>query len=192
MSLVDYTTLAAVRSYGDFKNTSFQTDADLTALITAVSRQLDVYGNQVYGRHEQAISLPARVDKDGTLLCYPPTPTIASIRSVGYRAGGMQSWLRDVSVIETEDAPHGAIVRVFGVNDRTIQRVSLSYVGGWLADEIPADFEHKMRRAVFWEAKLRSAPMEKTANLELGVVVIPQAWPPDLRQAFDPYRRMIL
>lgn len=56
--------------------------------------------------------------------------------------------------------------------------------------QMPYDIEHVAIRLATWFYKQRKAPFQKTANPQLGTVVVPTALPEDIRAMLNPYRRV--
>lgn len=191
---MDYTTAANVKAYGDVQKAGI--DAILPGLVTAYSRQLDVYCQQVFERKTYVDQvLGAQIDTDGVLLCHPAVPTIETISAIAYRAGVARDWYSlDVADVDIEEAISGCTVRVLRPNllwRRGVRvQVKLSYTGGWAEGEIPADFELIARRLVWWGAKKRESPIETTADPGTGQLIIPSSWPPDIKDALRSYRKV--
>lgn len=193
---IGYTSFDRVKLYGDVRATG--SDALIAELIAAYSRAMDNECNMAFSESTYTdVVQRAVIDRDGTLTTYTNTPTIRSISSIAYRAGASSAWQAlPTSSLDIEEADHGCVIRVLDTSLSGVRgqraRVQLSYVGGW-ADltEVPADFEILARRLVWWAFKLREAPMEKTAIPQLGIVVVPQAWPPDVKQGLRNYRRVV-
>lgn len=188
--MIDYTTLANVKGYGDFQTNV--ADATIGGFITAVSRLIDTYCNQTFGTHTATYSQRGRVDSAGVLWLHPPTPVVATLDSLSYRVNGVAQTI-STSNIEIEESKCGAVVRVYGASIASrAPIVQCAYTGGWAYNDIPSDFELKVRRAVYFEIKLRSAPLEKTITPDFGQMTIPGSWPVDLAQAFEPYKRFTI
>lgn len=200
MPLIDYTSLANVKAYADLQaNTD---DTLITGLITSMSRQLDTYCNQVFAGQTYTNQVRrALVASDGLLCCWPDCPTISSITAASWRQRTSRTWtaldVTSSNATDIEQSQSGCAVRFLTANLQpwrglTIQ-VQLSYTGGWAAlADVPADFESLTRRLVWWAYKKRSAPLEKTADLETGQVFIPSSWPKDIREGFNPWRKYTL
>jgi hypothetical protein len=191
---MDFTSLPALKQYGPLDGVS--DDTLLAEMISAYSRVVEselrvtfsgaTYTNQVNR---------AQIDIDGLLTVFLAVPEATALTALSWKTGKSLTWI-DLTAAnaEIDNRGHGTVIRALG-SDLSAYRGSrvqarLSYTGGWatLAD-VPADFEMLVRRLVWWAYKKRDAPMEKTAYPEVGVVVIPSAWPPDVLRGLGEYRR---
>ena len=194
---MNYTTLDLIKSYGG--NVTGIVDDTLIqdTLIPGYSAQVDEYCHQYFGAATYADQvLPAHIDRDGVMVCYPPVPTLTAPTAVAWRYGRLSSWVDiDASMADVEPRQAGAIVRILDrdygeYRGRRVQ-MRLSYSGGYAdTDSLPRDFLTACTRLVWWAYKLREAPLSKTAMPGLGQVVIPPSgWPGDVRDALRPYVR---
>jgi hypothetical protein len=197
MALIDYTSAANVKAYGDIINPTAEQDALLTSLVSAMSRQLDTYTNQTLSTNAYTgVVLRAQVDRDGLLLCWPTSPTLTTLTSAEYRLGASQTWTTlSTSAIDLDELRSGCILRFLGVNLVALRgqrlQVRLTYTGGWAnLAAVPADFEYLARRLVWWAYKKATAPIDKTADPLTGQIIIPSAWPRDIKDALTPYKRL--
>lgn len=192
---MDYTSTANVKTYGNV--TGSGDDALIDGLVTAYSAQVDAYCHQVFGQATYTDQvLPAHIDRDGVMKCYPAVPTMTTPTAFSWRYGRSSTYTTiEASKLDVEERPSGCLVRVLDADYRVYRGrrpfVKLSYTGGWAnLAAVPADFEMAARRLVWWAYKLREAPMGKTAMPGLGQVIIPPSgWPRDVREAFRPYVR---
>lgn len=201
MAPFDYTTAAAVFAYGGSAGTSvdpIDEGALMADLVTGISRAIDVYCSQAFSLATYASQVQnALIDTDGVLTCYPAVPTISAISALGWRIGGVATYATpDVSGLDIEEASFGCVVRLLGQNLLGYRggrlTVRMSYTGGW-ADlaGVPSDFEYAMRALCWWAYQKRSAPSERTAIPDLGVLIIPGNWPPHIKSMFRNYVRQV-
>lgn len=195
---IDYTTSQNVFDYGKVTSPSVTEQAVMAALVTATSRKIDDYCNMYFSSTAwTARVFPARVDVEGVLTAWLPSPTVTALTAADWRLGAQSTWTSIDSTLfdtETDIEPglDGCVLRVLDQSYRVYRgrrlQMRVTYTGGWASlSDIPSSFEWAVRRACWWEYKKRDAPMEKTAMPQLGVVVVPQSWPPDLKEAFKPY-----
>lgn len=167
-------------------------------LVTGMSRALDQYCNQVlYAQTVSSEVLRAVVDAEGVLTCYPAVPTMAQPTAAAWRRARSATWnTLDAALLDVEQNTFGCVVRTLDQSHLAERgerlQVRLSYVGGY-ADlaALPADLEWNVRRLCWWAYQKRSAPMEKTAIPELGVLIVPSGWPPDVKAALRSYVRQV-
>lgn len=199
--MIDYTTASDVFAYGNSLGTATTpvNEAGVMAdLVTGMSRGIDRYCNQVFCANTYTNELlRAQVDLDGVLTCYPPVPSITSISAASYRSGASASYLDlQASDLDVEQNTFGCVVRVLSRGFLAYRgmrlQMRLSYTGGWAAlSDVPADFEWAMRALCWWAYQKRSAPTEKTAIPEMGVLVIPGNWPGHIKHMFKNYVRQV-
>lgn len=199
--MIDYTTAADVFAYGNSLGTATTPVNEGTVmgnLITGMSRGIDRYCNQVFsGATYTDQVLRAQVDLDGVLTCYPPVPAITSISAASYRGGASARSIElATSDLDIEQNTFGCVVRVLNRSFVELRgarlQMRLTYVGGWAAlSDVPADFVWAMRALCWWAYQKRSAPTEKTAIPEMGVLVIPGNWPGHIKQMFKNYVRQV-
>lgn len=189
-----YTSLQAIKTWSDMM--AGKDDKLIEDLIERVCPMVDQHCQQVFGQRTVA-SLPCvgAVDPHGRLRVWVPAPAVASVSSLVFRhptsrglttvAAGDLFW---------DDAPSGAVIQTeasaWGLYRSGRLGVQLSGTIGWAANAIPLDFELQIRKLVFWAYKRRETAAEKTAIPDLGVVIIPQAWPPDIKEGLRPYIRV--
>lgn len=199
MAPFDYTTPALVFAFGNSAGTATDPVNEATvmaSLVTGMSRAIDSYCGQAFSQATYAAQvLRAQVDQEGVLTCYPAVPEISAISSADYGGGGQYTTLQ-TSALDIEQNSFGCVVRTFGgvYGAQRGRRVviRLSYTGGWAnLAAAPADFEWAMRSLCWWAYQKRSAPSDKTAIPDLGVLIIPGSWPPHIKQMFKPYVRWV-
>lgn len=201
MAPFDYTTKALVFAYGGSAGTStdpINEDALMGELITGMSRAIDTYCNQAFSTQTYTQDvLRAQVDADGVLTCYPAVPTMALPSAADWRQAKSSTWTAlQAAQLDVEQNTFGCVVRVLDttyLNYRGARlQMRLSYVGGY-ADmaALPSDFAWAVRSLCWWAYQKRSAPQEKTAIPELGVLIIPGNWPPHIKGMFRDYVRQI-
>jgi hypothetical protein len=197
----DYTSAANVFAYGNSAGTATDPVNEATvmgSLITGMSRAIDQYCNQAFSAatytQEQQRAL---IDADGVLTCWPAVPTMAAPSAADWRQAKNSSWTSlDVASLDVEQNTFGCVVRVL---DKTYlsyrgQRLQmrLTYTGGYAnLAALPADFEWAMRALCWWAYQKRSAPQDKTAIPDLGVLIIPGNWPPHIKGMFKSYVRQV-
>jgi hypothetical protein len=193
----DYTTVSNVFSYGNSAGTAVDPTNEATlmaSLVTAMSRAVDVYCNQIFYQQTYVQQLNrAVVDNDGTLLTYLAVPTLAAPTAADW--GGHTFTPLDLTQVDILPAPIGASLRVNGsfyAQRGTRLQLRLSYVGGWAdMNAVPADFEWAVRSLCWWAYQKRSAPIDATAFPDVGMVVVPQAWPPHIKAMLRSYVRAV-
>lgn len=191
---MDYTTLGKIKQWSDIL--ASKDDKLIAGLITACSAMVDEHCRQGFGRRTLA-SQPCvgAVDVHGRLSVWVPAPSVASVTALTFRHPA-RSGVAEVPASDLwwDDQACGAVIRTDSVGWGSYRegRLScrLSAVVGWEEAEIPADFELQIRKLVFWAYKRRETAAEKTAIPELGVVIIPQAWPPDIKDGLKDYVRV--
>lgn len=195
----DYTTSADVFSFGSSAGTAtdpVNEGAVMADLVTGMSRAIDVYCSQAFSLATYAAQvLRAIVDQEGVLTCYPAVPSISAITAADYGGSGLYTPLV-TSALDIEQNSFGCVVRTFGgvYGAQRGRRVSvrLSYTGGWAnLAAVPTDFEWAMRSLCWWAYQKRSAPSDRTAIPDLGVLIIPGNWPPHIKTMFKPYVRWV-
>jgi hypothetical protein len=198
--VIDYTTPTAVFAYGNSAGTGNDpvNEAALMAqLVTAYSRAVDQYCNQAFSLANYTDHVErALVDESGVLTCYPAVPTISAISAMGVRTGVSFSPI-DLGTIDIEANSFGCVVRVLGqsfagLRGRPNLRVRLSYTGGWAnLAAVPQNFQWAVTALCWWAYQKRSAPIDKTAYPDVGMVIIPSNWPNHIKQMLQPYVRWI-
>lgn len=198
--MISYTTTANVLAMLDSRAASTADSTLLDGIVVAMSRQIDQSYNQVFAQQTYTASVfRAQIDSDGVLQCWPACPVMSAPTVLAWKRAAETTW-RDISGATTEidQSSSGCQLRVLSPNlgcyrgERVQMR--LTFVGGWATlGDVPADFELGARRACVIEYKKRDlADMGKTAIPELGVVVVPSAWPADLKRVFASYQRVVL
>lgn len=189
-----YTTLAKIKQWSDIL--ASKDDRLIEGLITACSASVDEHCRQRFGRRTLSNeSCVGAVDAYGRLSVWVPAPSVASVSSLTFRSPARQGvTVVPASDLWWDDQPQGVVLRTDSLSWGAYRdgRLScrLSGEAGWLESEIPADFELQVRKLVFWAYKRRETAAEKTAIPELGVVIIPQAWPPDIKDGLKDYVRV--
>ena len=198
----DLTTVASVFAYGNSAGTATDPvdEASVMAdLVTAMSRAIEVYCSMTFcaatRTHERVRGL---VDAEGVLSAWLAVPTVDVITAAAWRRSASAAWvdLADAGALDIEEHPFGSVVRVLdrsylGYRGSRLE-LRLSYTGGWTSlAAVPPDFEWAMRALCWWAYQKRSAPSEKTAIPELGVLIIPQAWPLNVKAMFKNYVRQV-
>jgi hypothetical protein len=201
-----YTTLARFKNY--LKSDGSADNTKLVPLIEEVSRGIEaectpnLFG---YASYVNAI-FNAVIDVQGTIQCQTNTPTVDAITSVEYKHGATLVWSTiDTSLLEVEPFKNGCVVRVVSNQFYPYRaarglKMRLSFTGGYHAYtdisrgtqdtgfNLPGDLELLCQRVVLWEYKKPDAPQEKTATPAFGQIVIPDAWPQDIKDKLRPYR----
>ncbi len=195
--MIDYTTASDVFAYGNSAGTStdpVNEPALMADLVTAMSRAVDQYCNMAFsGATYTDQVLRGTVDQSGDLLCYPNVPTISALTAASYRSGGSYQTI-NLDNVEIDEQSFGCVVRAAGGGYSAYRggrvQVRLSYMGGWaVLSDVPDDFQWAMRRLCWWAYQKRSAPIDKTAFPDMGMVVIPSSWPADLKLMLRNYVR---
>lgn len=201
MAPFDYTTAARVFAYGGSAGNA--TDpvneaAEMALIVTGMSRAIDTYCNQVFYRQTSTQQvLRALVDVEGVLACYPPTPEMSTPTVAQWRQAKSSSWVDlDEAQLDIEENPFGCVVRTLDQDYRSWRgarlQMRLSYTGGW-ADlaAVPDDFKLAMDMLCWWAYQKRSAPIDRTAIPEMGMLIIPSNWPGHIKQMFRSYVRQV-
>jgi hypothetical protein len=198
----DYTTPASVFAYGNSAGTGttpVNEAAVMAQLVTGMSRALDQYCNQAFSvATYTAQVLRGIVDLDGVLTAWPAVPTISSITAAAFRVGNSAAWQElTASDLDIEEHGFGCEVRLLGRDLSSYRggriQVRLSYTGGWAnLSAVPSDFEWATRALCWWAYQKRSAPIDKTAYPDMGMVVVPSNWPTHLKQMFRNYVRQVV
>lgn len=198
--MISYTTTANVLAMLDSKGASAPAAALLDGIVVAMSRQIDSSYNQIFAQQTYtALVLRSQIDSDGILQCWPACPVMSAPTALAWKRAGELAW-HDISgaSVEIYESTSGCQLRVMSPNLLCYRglrvQMRLSFTGGWATlNDVPADFEIGTRRACVVEYKKRElADMGKTAIPELGVVVVPSAWPADLKRVFASYQRVVL
>lgn len=202
MAAFDYTTVANVFAWGNSAGTAIDPvneATEMARIVTGMSRAVDTYCNQVFYTQAYAQQvLPALVDPDGILVCYPAVPTMATPTAADWRLARSSVWTAlDVSHLDIEQHAFGCIVRQPDTSYAQFRgarlQMRLSYTGGWAnLAAVPNDFSLAMDALCWWCYQRRTASSDKTAIPELGVLVIPGNWPGHVKQALKNYVRQVV
>lgn len=200
MTALDYCTAAEAFAYGNSAGnaTTPVNEATVMAdLVTGVSRAIDRRCQQAFSQDTYTAQvLRGVVDKDGTLSCNPPVPTLATPTAAAYRVGNDLTWTSlDLAGADVLPANHGATLRFLGQNLLAARfgriQVRIDYVGGWTQAQIPDDLAWAARAASWYEYKRRTASMDQSAIPELGIVTVPGDWPPFILRKLTPFTRVV-
>jgi hypothetical protein len=196
----DYTTPANVFAYLGSAGTGTDpiNEADeMQRLITGMSRAVDQYCNQMFSAATYTDQdLRALIDAEGALTCYPKVPVISAISAASYRRGSSSAGIDlSAAALDIEQNTFGCVVRASqGFADLRGQRLlmRLSYTGGY-ADlaALPADFVWAMDALCGWSYQKRSAPIDRTAIPEFGMIIPSNNWPSHIKQMFKNYIRQV-
>lgn len=187
MSAFDYCTPDQVKQYLDASGGSAD-DALLARLCTAVSRAIDTYTGQIWYQQSHApLEIPALIDRDGALVCWPCVPRITSLTAASYRIGRGPTWLTvsiadgDVDLLERQS---GVELTLSGCDlrgwrdQRVLLRLTMT-TGYASADALPADLAWYASLAAAAEYKKREAAGgDATAMPGIGPMNVPRDWPP--------------
>ncbi len=194
----DYTSATNVFNYLNSAGTS--TDpvneaSEMARLVTGMSRAVDQWCNQAFSLATYTNQLlRAVIDVDGVLTAYPAVPTMSTPTAAAW-GSHTYTTIADLTTIDVAEAPSGATVRVFGSYGASRgQRLNLrlSYTGGWAnLAAVPADFSWAMDALCAWAYQKRTAPIDRTAIPEFGVLYIPSNWPGHIKQMLSNYKRWV-
>lgn len=201
MAPFDYTTPVRVFAYGNSAGTA--TDpvneaAEMAIIVTGMSRAIDTYCNQAFSLESYSNQvLRAVVDVEGVLTCYPPVPTMSTPTAASWRQARSSSWVDlDEAQLDLEVNPFGCVARVLDQDYSPYRggrlQMRLSYSGGYAnLAALSADFVLAMDALCWWAYQKRSAPIDKTAIPEMGMLIIPSNWPGHIKQMFRSYVRQV-
>jgi predicted membrane-bound mannosyltransferase len=202
VTLANYATAAAVFAYGDVQTPTVAQTAVMNTVIPAVSRAVDTWLNQTFAQQSySAVVYRAQIDPDGILQVWLPCPDASAFTAMAWKLGTSMTWnvlaVTATTTYEIEPSDSGARLRVLSPTLLAYrgQRVQmrLSYTGGWADANIPQDFAWYAQRLCWVEFKKReTAEVGKTAIPEMGIVIVPQAWPADVKAGLSSYRRVVL
>lgn len=197
--MIDYTTADSVFAIGNAKNPSTQEQALMQDVVTAISRQVDIWLSQNFAAqtYTDLVMRYPQIDADGILQCWLPCPVASAPTAIAWKIAASPTWT-DISsaTVDLFASNSGCQLRIVSPNliwARTYRvLMKVSFTGGWASlSEVPADFEYACRRLCWMEYKKRDqADQGKTAIPQLGVIVTPGAWPADVRRAFSGYKRV--
>lgn len=191
---MDYTTTADVFTYGDVSAPSANQTAVMTEIVTAVSRRIDkmCLMNFSYTTYTNA-PFPIRIDKDGLLTFYVPSPTVTTLTNASLRIGNQAGMLPlDISNAEIEPHVFGTKIMLFGQDFFRFReeklRLKATCAGGWAAlNAVPLDFRLATEMYSWFTYQKRAAPMQTTAVPELGIITLPATVQPEIMDTFKRY-----
>lgn len=197
----DYTTPTEAFDYGNSAGTATDpvNEAGVMArCVTGVSRAIDAWCHQAFSAETYTdAKLTGVVDRDGVLNVYPSVPVMSAPTAAAYRYGASSVWLSlDLANLDIIEASHGCTVRFLGQDFTALRfhriQVQMSYSGGY-ADltALPSDLRWYATALSWLTYQRRTAPMDRTAIPELGVVINPGAWPVDIRQGLRRYMKVV-
>lgn len=168
--------------------------AVMTDVVEVAARAIDTHCHQAFSRTTYVDAVyRARVDQDGTIICYPPVPVMDAPTAISYAVAPSTAWVAgSLAQVEVEERISGCVVRLLGAipnASRTARtRVRLSYVGGYAsAAALPADLAWCARAVSWYEFQRRTAPLDKTAMPAMGIVVFPSDWPKNVLERLARY-----
>lgn len=197
----DYCTAAEAFAYGNSDGSAVDPvneSAVMASVVTAVSRAIDGYCVQAFSRETYTDRLlRGVVDRDGVLSVSAGAPVVPTLSAASYRVGAALAWesltVSDAEILEAES---GATIRFLGT-DLSLMRfrrvtVKATYTAGY-ADlaAVPRDLRWAAQALAWLAYQRRSAPMNSTAMPELGIVINPGAWPPDIKQILNRYLKVV-
>ncbi len=198
---MDLTSLANVKAYGNTLTTG--DDTVINTIIPAMSAAVENnFCNQTFGVSSvnqvgTGSSYRAVIDEDGILTFYPPYNPINAVTALQYRQRGSLTWQNLVPAnLDIQNQDCGPVLRLYGANFSYLRanqakiQVQATFTAGFAnLAALPADLEYAVRRLVWWAYKKRSASEDKTAIPEMGMLIIPSAWPADVVALLSPYKR---
>lgn len=191
---MDYTTTTDVFAYGDVSAPSANQTAVMAEVITAVSRRIDKMCTMNFSYTTYTNTpFPVRVDKDGLLTFYVPSPTVTTLTSASLRIGN-QAGVLSLDLTNAEIEPHdfGTKIMLFGQDffrfRETTLKLKATCAGGWATlNAVPYDFNLAATQYTWFVFKKREAPMQTTAVPELGIITLPAAVQPEIMDTFKRY-----
>jgi hypothetical protein len=201
---IDYTTSSNVIAYGAANGgiagvtISPAEQGMIDSIVTAASRAIDVHCQQTFSLTTYTDQrMRAQITPEGLLQCWPSVPTMTTPTSASYRQLPNPNWASiNTDLIEYTTSSSGCLVQVLsdlGINRQWGQlQMKISYTGGWTYAQLPSDFQYAVTALCWWFYQKRSAPTEKSAIPEMGLIVIPGNWPTYLRDMFQPFVRVIV
>lgn len=197
--MIDYTTASDVFAYGKVFNPTTEETAVMEDLVTAVSRYVDNQCSQKfsYATYEKQIFTP-RIDVEGTLLFFFPSPTISSVTSIALRSGNVPL-TTPINILGTGveydiiENNYGSKMMVYGYSMRayrnSVLRAYVSWSGGWAnLSEVPDEFQKMMWQLVWFNYKQREAPFDRTAVPEMGIITMPGSVAPNVLDTMLKFR----
>ena len=202
---INYTDNGSIVAYGELNGglagTTIQPQelAMIDTIIASASRMIDNHCYQAFSLATYTNQiLRAQITIDGSLQCWPAVPTMSTPTAASFRVLPTATWTSiDTSLLDITPSNSGCRVMVLS-NTLGLPRVGstiqmrLSYSGGWTASTIPTDFSYAATALCWWLYQKRSAPMERTAIPEMGILVIPGKWPSWLMDVFQPFVRTVV
>lgn len=197
----DYTTPTNVFNY--LNSAGSATDpvneaTEMQRLVTGMSRAIDTYCNQAFSTATYTNeALRAVVDVEGVLTCYPAVPTMSTPTAAAWRQGRSSTWnTLDTAQLDTEENTFGCVVRTLDQNFSKWRgarlQMRLSFTGGWAnLAAVPSDFSWAMDALCAWAYQKRTAPIDRAASPEFGVIIIPSNWPGHIKQMFRNYVKQV-
>jgi hypothetical protein len=201
---IDYTTSSNVIAYGAANgglagvSISPMEAAMIDTIVTAASRAIDVHCQQVFAQATYTDQrMRAQVTPEHMLQCWPSVPTMTTPTSASYRQLPNANWTTiDTSLIEVTESKSGCLLQVvadLGINRQWGElQIKASYTGGWTYSQLPSDFQYAVTSLCWWMYQKRSAPTEKSAIPEMGLLIIPGNWPNWVRDLLQPFVRVIV
>ena len=195
---IDYTTAQSVFDYGKVQTPTVAETAVMSDIITAVSRKADKTCVQKlsYTTYTNYILTP-RIDVEGTIIVYLPSPTVAALTSVTFRVGNTPltqpiKFIQSGVQYDIVENSFGSKVTIYGYASggyrERVLRAYVSWTGGWVnLSQVPTDFQFAMDRWCWFAFKQREAPFDRTAIPELGIITIPGAIPGDVTDVLNRY-----
>lgn len=194
---MDYTTLAAVKSYGtierDVKDTIIE-----NSFIPTASRRIDEFCGQKFGPQvfDQTVCHVSQIGMDGFLRAWLPSPIVQTLTKLEYRRlPAYTTWQEaDLTLADIENRQIGAIVRVYA-NLFTYRgdglQVRLTGTVGY-ADlaVLPETIQHACVRLVHWFLHQPDAPFGKAGNMLTGEWEVPPGMPSDVENSLGPWKRV--
>lgn len=173
------TSLVAVKEYLKIDDTDTSKDALLEGLINAGSNIIENYCKRSF--KEQTYT-DEEYDGTGTKnlpLNNFPVSTITSIKIDGV--------LIDVTEYKTR-LSSGIVVRLDSTWPEGIMNIKVSYTAGYAS--VPPDIELAAKHLVMFFYKMDVADFSRTFGD--GIVMRPEAIPPQIRVLLGPYRRVLV
>ena len=195
---MDYTDLASVKNAMD--STKSTDDAELSVIITAVSRALDrkctgATDSDNYFMIEAVTDelIRGQVANGGSVLCHPHKPKVTSIEAISYRFYPQNDWVSIDPTYAVADHRGIKIFSSFSLRSEIFLKVS--YTGGLFNSTgpvIPADFKEAATvLAVRYYKEVKSGLGDTIGVAELGQLVYTKAWPQRVLDLIAPYRRVV-
>lgn len=191
-----YTTLDSFKTALGTDSTG--SDAELTQIMTAVSRAVDrrctsALNSDDYFKIETITDeeVAGQINRTGQVVCYPHKPRVQSVSEFSYRHSPYESWKsQDVEYISIQG---GQVTAWTSDPNRERVFVKLSYAGGLFEEgAIPADFQDAVNLlCVRFFKEVKSGLGDSIGVAELGTLVYTKAWPSRVLQMLQPYMRVV-